>query len=107
MADKTRAVNDRSRSGPVTLVPTPRAVSHGVMTWLDHVRADPRPWLLADENPAVQAATRQRLLHQPADAPDVRRARAAAMDTDPTKTILAAQHPHWWGVQPGPGYAPK
>jgi hypothetical protein len=77
------------------------------MSWLDHVRADPLHWLLSDEDPAVRAAALQRLLDQPSDAPDVRRARAAAMDTDPIKTILAAQDPAGWWVKPGPGYAPK
>jgi hypothetical protein len=77
------------------------------MTWLDHVRADPLPWLLSDDDPAVRAAALQRLLDKGPDAPDVRRARAAAMDTDPIKTILAAQDPAGWWVKPGPGYAPK
>jgi hypothetical protein len=77
------------------------------MTWLDHVRADPLPWLLSDDDPAVRAATLQRLLDQPADASDVGRARAAAMGTDPIKAILAAQNPAGWWVKPGPGYAPK
>jgi hypothetical protein len=77
------------------------------MTWLDHVRADPLPWLLSDDDPAVRAATLQRLIDQPADAPDVRRARAAAMDRDPIKGILAAQDPAGWWVKPGPGYSPK
>jgi hypothetical protein len=77
------------------------------MTWLDHVRADPLPWLLSGEDPAVRAAALQRLLDQPADASDVRRARAAAMDTDPIKAILAAQDSAGWWVKPGPGYSPK
>ena len=77
------------------------------MTWLDHVRTDPLPWLLSDDQPAVQAAARQRLLDQPADSPDVRRARSAAMETNPIKAILAAQNPAGWWVKPGPGYSPK
>jgi hypothetical protein len=77
------------------------------MTWLDHVRADPLPWLLSDDNPAVRAAALQRLLDKGPGAPDVSRARAAAMATDPIKTILAAQDPAGWWVKPGPGYAPK
>ena len=77
------------------------------MTWLDHVRADPRAWLLSDDHPAVRAATLRRLLHQPTDAPDVLRARTAAMDTDPIKAILAAQNAAGWWVKPGPGYSPK
>jgi hypothetical protein len=77
------------------------------MTWLDHVRADPLTWLLSDDTPAVRAAALHRLLDNSADSPDVRRAQAAAMDTDPIKAILATQDPAGWWVKPGPGYAPK
>jgi hypothetical protein len=71
------------------------------------VRADPRPWLLAEETPAVRAATLQRLSGLPADAPEVEEARAAAMEVDPIRSILAAQDPAGWWVKPGPGYGPK
>jgi hypothetical protein len=77
------------------------------MTWLDHVRADPRSWLLSDEHPAVRAATMRRLLHEPASAPEVQRALTAAMNADPIKAILAAQDPAGWWVKPGAGYSPK
>jgi hypothetical protein len=77
------------------------------MAWLDHVRDDPLPWLLSRDDPAVRAATLQRLLDAPSDALDVRQARAAAMGVDPIKSILAAQHPSGWWVKPGPGYGPK
>jgi CTP:molybdopterin cytidylyltransferase MocA len=39
------------------------------MTWRTHLRADPLPWLLAADTPAVRAATLQRLLDLPAHAP--------------------------------------
>lgn len=94
-------------AGPAALALTLCAVSHGGMTWLDHLRADPLPWLLADDTPTVRAATLHRLLGESAESPDVRRARAAAMDTDPIKSVLAAQDPAGWWVKPGPGYAPK
>ena len=77
------------------------------MAWLNHVRTDPLPWLLSDGNPAVRAATLQRLLGAPPDAPEVRQARAAAIAADPIKSILAAQDPDGWWVKPGPGYGPK
>lgn len=64
-------------------------------------------WLLEPTNPAVRAATLQRLLGRPPDDPDVVEARAAAMRTDPIAAILAAQHPDGWWVKPGPGYSPK
>ena len=77
------------------------------MAWLDHLRADPLPWLLTTDTPAVRAATLRRLLGVPADAPEVREARAAAMETDPIASILAAQDPAGWWAKPGPGYGPK
>jgi hypothetical protein len=77
------------------------------MTWLDHVRADPLPWLLSADDPAVRAAALQRLLGDAPDAPRVRRARADAMATAPIASILSAQHPDGWWAKPGPGYSPK
>ena len=41
------------------------------------------------------------------NSPQVRQAKAAAMDADPIKSILAAQDPAGWWVKPGPGYGPK
>lgn len=75
--------------------------------WLDHLRADPRPWLLGDDTPAVRAATLQRLFDRPADEADVLSARAAAMEAEPIRSILAAQDPAGWWAKPGPGYGPK
>jgi hypothetical protein len=80
---------------------------HRAMTWQEHVRADPMPWLLAEDTPAVRAATLQRLLDLPPDAPEVRQARGAAMGVDPIKAILDAQDPAGWWAKPGPGYGPK
>jgi hypothetical protein len=77
------------------------------MGWLEHVRADPLPWLLAEETPAVRAATLQRLLGEAPDAPQVAAARSAAMGAEPIRSILAAQDPAGWWVKPGPGYSPK
>jgi hypothetical protein len=60
------------------------------MTWRGHLRADPLGWLLATDSPGVRAATLERLLDRPADAPQVRAARAAAMAVDPIRSILDA-----------------
>lgn len=75
--------------------------------WRRVLNGDPLPWLLEEETPAVRHLALRRLLDQPEDAPKVRRARAAAMRTDPIATILANQHPRGWWVKPGGGYAPK
>ena len=71
--------------------------------WRDHVRADPLPWLLAEDTPAVRAATLQRLCGEASDVPRVVAARTAAMGTEPITSILAAQDPAGWWVKPGPG----
>lgn len=78
-----------------------------VMAWTDHVAADPLPWLLSSETPAVRAATLQRLVGRRADDPDVVEARAAAMEADPIRSMLQAQSPEGWWIKPGGGYSPK
>jgi hypothetical protein len=75
--------------------------------WLDVVKADPRPWLLDESDPAVRAATLVRLMGCPAESPEVVEARRRAMVTDPIQGILDAQDPEGWWVKPGPGYGPK
>ncbi|GAC1456053.1 MAG: hypothetical protein PVSMB4_16380 [Ktedonobacterales bacterium] len=76
-------------------------------TWLRLLNGNPLPWLLDDDTPAVHHLALRQLLDQPADAPEVRQARAAAMQTDPIAAILAAQQPEGFWVKPGPGYGPK
>jgi hypothetical protein len=76
-------------------------------TWLRMLKGDPLPWLLEEETPAVRQLALRQLLDQPADAPAVRQARAAAMQIDPIAAILAAQQPEGFWVKPGPGYTPK
>lgn len=76
-------------------------------TWQTMIKGDPLPWLLDEETPAVRHLALRQLLDRPADAPEVRQARAAAMHTDPIAAILAAQQPEGYWVKPGPGYAPK
>jgi hypothetical protein len=78
-----------------------------MMSWTDHLEGDPLPWLLAEDTPAVRAATLQRLLDRPVDDPDVVAARAAAMRAEPIRSILEAQDPAGWWVKPGAGYSPK
>ena len=77
------------------------------MAWADHLSGDPLPCLLAEETPAVRAATLQRLCDRPDDDAEVGAARAAAMRTEPIRSILDAQDPEGWWVKPGAGYAPK
>jgi len=62
---------------------------------------------MEQETPAVRHMTLRRLLDETEDSPKVRRARSAAMRSDPIAAILAAQHPDGWWVKPGHGYSPK
>jgi hypothetical protein len=71
------------------------------------LRADPVPWLLEPEAPAVRHLTLRQLLDRPADDPDVVEAREAAMDAAPIAAILTAQHAEGYWEKPGAGYATK
>ncbi len=75
--------------------------------WMVLLNGDPLPWLLDAESPAVRHLTLRLLLDEPEDAPAVRRARAAAMRTDPIAAILTAQRPEGFWEKPGAGYGRK
>jgi hypothetical protein len=75
--------------------------------WREMLNADPLPWLLEEETPAVRHLALLQLLDRPPGAPDVREARAAAMREEPIAAILAAQDPAGFWARPGPGYNPK
>ena len=75
--------------------------------WRAALRGDPVPWLLETADPAVRHLALTQLLDEPSDAPAVRRARAAAMRTDPIASILQHQDDAGWWVKPGAGYGPK
>jgi len=75
--------------------------------WHAALRGDPLPWLLERDDPAIRHLALAQLVDEPEDAPSVRRARAAAMRTDPIASILAAQDPEGWWVRPGNRYGPK
>ncbi|HSK41356.1 MAG TPA: hypothetical protein VK943_16445 [Arenibaculum sp.] len=83
---------------------TASAVATG---WLARLNADPMPWLLDGEEPAVRHRALRELLGQPVDDPQVVEARSVAMEADPIAAILAAQDPEGWWIKPGGGYSPK
>ncbi len=74
--------------------------------WLDVLRGDPIPWLLAPENPSVRHRALIDLLNRPADDPEVCAAQAAIPSYPPVAELLAAQKGdgHW--VKPD-YYLPK
>ena len=75
--------------------------------WQGALRADPLPWLLDPDAPAVRHRALRDLLGRPADDPDLVASGAAAMAADPIRAILDAQHPDGYWEKPGPGYATK
>jgi hypothetical protein len=75
--------------------------------WRRALNGDPLPWLLDREHPAVRHLALRALLDEPADAPVVRRARAAAMRVPPISSILEGQHPDGYWERPGAGYGRK
>lgn len=76
---------------------------------IENLKNDPLPWLLeADqENPAIRFFTLRDVFSYPADAREVKEARQLIMSAGPVPTILAAQEPQGYWVEPGPGYYPK
>jgi hypothetical protein len=79
----------------------------GVESWREVLNGDPVPWLLEDRTPAVKHLALRHLLDEPEDSVRVRRARSAAMRTDPIAAFLAAQKPEGFWEKPGAGYGRK
>lgn len=75
--------------------------------WRSALNADPLPWLLERDDPAVRHQALRLLADEPDDAPVVRRALGAAMRVPPISSILDAQDPLGFWVKPGYGYGPK
>jgi hypothetical protein len=69
------------------------------MTRAESLRANPIPWLLEDENPAVRYWTLVDLLDRPADDPEVQAARAAIPAYAPIAGLLAAQKPDGYWIK--------
>ncbi|MHB1160075.1 MAG: prenyltransferase/squalene oxidase repeat-containing protein [Chloroflexota bacterium] len=75
--------------------------------WIRALNGNPVPWLLEDDDPAVKQLALRSLLDRPETDPEVRRAREAAMESEPIASILAAQHLEGYWMKPGAGYGPK
>ncbi|MGB3905899.1 MAG: nitrogen fixation protein NifH [Anaerolineae bacterium] len=77
--------------------------------WTKGLNDDPLPWLLEEDaqNPGVPYFALGDLLDTPPDDPEVVEARQAVMSAGPVPTILQAQEPVGYWVEPGPGYRPK
>jgi hypothetical protein len=71
------------------------------------LNGDPLPWLLEPDNPSVRYFALRDLLGRDHTDPEVQTARAAIMETQPVRTILANHHPDGYWVKPGPGYSPS
>jgi hypothetical protein len=77
--------------------------------WMEVLKDEPLSWLLEPDaqNPGVRYFALLELLDRPEDDPEILEARRAVMSTGPVPTILEAQHPDGYWVEPGPGYRPK
>ncbi|MEW6232796.1 MAG: nitrogen fixation protein NifH [Chloroflexota bacterium] len=64
-------------------------------------------WLLEKDNPSVRYFTLRHLLERPEDDQEAQATRQAIMQSEPVKSILAAQDAEGYWVKPGPGYTPK
>ena len=61
--------------------------------WKSHLRADPIPWLLEDNNPSVQYLTLTEIGDKPASLPETLASRKNIMQTGVIPKILAKQSP--------------
>ena len=77
------------------------------MTWQEHIKGDPLPWLLERDTPGVRYLVLRDLLDLPEDDPELTAARRAAHQEGPIAAILAAMDDSGYWVKPGPGYNPK
>lgn len=75
--------------------------------WRRELNADPVPWLLEPDTPAVRHLALRLLLDEPEDALRVRQARARAMREPPIAPILAHEDRAGFWEKPGAGYGRK
>jgi len=75
--------------------------------WLGALHADPLPWLLEPENPAVRYLVWRNVLERPADDPELAAGRQAILAWRPLRRILDAQWPAGYWMHPDVGYSPK
>jgi hypothetical protein len=59
--------------------------------WKAHLRANPIPWLLEEDNPSVKYLALKEIMDAPESRPEVRTARKNIMKTGPVPKILARQ----------------
>jgi hypothetical protein len=77
------------------------------MTWQARLKADPLPWLLEADDPAVRCLALRDLVGLDSADPEVAAVRTAAHRTGPIAAILAEMDPQGFWVRPGPGYSAK
>ncbi|MGQ9626248.1 MAG: hypothetical protein ACUVV0_05000 [Anaerolineae bacterium] len=74
---------------------------------MEHLRAEPIPWLLEMDDPSVRYFTLRDILGRDEADEEMVAAREAIMTSAPVRTILEAQYPAGYWVRPGRGYSPK
>jgi len=78
-----------------------------MISWQDHLRGDPIPWLLEENEPGVRYLAMRDLLGIPAADKRLIQARKTAHQHGPTAAILNQMHSEGYWAEPGPGYLPK
>jgi len=73
----------------------------------DRLRADPLPWLLDADTPAVRAAALTRLLDRPHDDPEVVRRGGRRWHATRSARSWTSQEPEGYWEKAGPGYSPS
>ena len=90
---------------------TPGSAWSGDESWIGFLDTDPRPWLLASDEPAARWVALTDLLDRPEGDPEVAAAHAAVVSDVGTRGLIARLPA--WGVDTGvsghssPGYAPN
>ena len=77
------------------------------MSWTDDLKGYPIDWLLEPSDPSVRFWALQQLLDRPLDAPEVRDAQDAVMESHPVRAIIDAQSPEGHWGNPEDMYNPK
>ncbi len=74
--------------------------------WMSHLKGNPLPWLLEEQDPEVRYLTLRDLLDRPADDPELVQARSDCCQTGMIARVLEEMNPAGYWEKPGPGYYP-
>jgi hypothetical protein len=78
-----------------------------LQNWKDILKADPTPWLLAEDNPSVRYFTLTEIQDKSQGSPEVQTAKKATMTSGAVPKILAKMNPDGYWETPGGFYTEK